>query len=702
MRWKKLYPKRPTHRTKDGRPYRERFGSNATCELRGAAAAADPDALLRDDVIISTPASGWPAFERLKTLARVSTNTFGQSYAWGTDVDKTPFLPVPPAPAGAGGAEAAAPAARPSSRGTTKSAGGGKKGGGAKKGGGGGGKDGAEVPLKPLPPNPVPFTVAIDTIRAEEAAKAQLEDDKFDSVLDSSCLREWVEPDALEQWSSGRELEWHSERGGSLLALRYRDLTRMLSTLHAAAPHVHTLHLDAFPSHFNLNHLLPLLPALTSLTITYGNAGAGLRFDPAQFGMRQEDAEGLGRFLGSAACKLTTLGLPRNRLCDTVLEALVQAGLIDNRTLTTLDLSSNELGPDGAVTVGRLLSAPRLPLTHVNLNDNPGFGGEGAAALAEALEAHCKMTIIPPAAAVGGAGSGAGGKPGSAGGLRPGLGGAGAGAAAKAGVAASKLGALSKITGKAGATDTKAAEPVVPPLALPVKVGPRLVSLSLAMCELGDEGGSVLIHSIAGVTTLKSLNLANNKLARLAADAVAELLSGTALAALVVGAEARPDTAGGASAAPAAAAVSPVLPATCLLEALDLSGNELSHSDADAIAAAARGPDPRGLVAAGGGSSSSLTGRGGGADGALGIDRHAVTHLRRCCHLTSVSLRGNPGLPLTAEPLVDLDLTCRENALALKRGGLSAMIAEGAIATGNRVAGLEVAAAPLDPVPGQP
>lgn len=102
---------------------------------------------------------------------------------------------------------------------------------------------------------------------------------------------------------------------------------------------------------------LALLPpprsSLNSLTLTYGLDNVGMEYDKSLFGIKLLDCRYLARGL-EATETLTYLNLSANSIDDDKLRMLA-SGLVDNLSITHLDLSHNKVragAPGGEVAGG--------------------------------------------------------------------------------------------------------------------------------------------------------------------------------------------------------------------------------------------------------------------------------------------------------------------------------------------------------------
>ena len=88
---------------------------------------------------------------------------------------------------------------------------------------------------------------------------------------------------------------------------------------------------------------------------------------------------------------LTSLNLPGNSIGDEGASSLSEA-LRVNTSLTSLDLSNNSIGVEGASSLSEALRV-NTSLTSLNLRYNP-IGGEGASSLSEALRVNTSLTTL--------------------------------------------------------------------------------------------------------------------------------------------------------------------------------------------------------------------------------------------------------------------------------------------------------------------
>ena len=132
--------------------------------------------------------------------------------------------------------------------------------------------------------------------------------------------------------------------------------------------------------------------SLVSLDLKYAARDVGADYDGANtLGMRLGCARALAEALEHAET-LAHLGLSQNAIDDAKLARLAE-GLAENASVTSLDLSKNKIGCDGATTMARVLAETRCVVSRLDLGDNE-IGASGAAALAKAVSASASLTSL--------------------------------------------------------------------------------------------------------------------------------------------------------------------------------------------------------------------------------------------------------------------------------------------------------------------
>lgn len=100
----------------------------------------------------------------------------------------------------------------------------------------------------------------------------------------------------------------------------------------------------------NVIVIIRLQPCLTGLSVcsgvahfslTYGLRNTGMNYDRAMFGMKLPDCRSLAKTLEKSET-LVTLALPGNLLEDDKIR-MIASGLVDNHSVTNLDLSHNKV-----------------------------------------------------------------------------------------------------------------------------------------------------------------------------------------------------------------------------------------------------------------------------------------------------------------------------------------------------------------------
>ena len=83
---------------------------------------------------------------------------------------------------------------------------------------------------------------------------------------------------------------------------------------------------------------------IAHFSLTYGLRDTGMNYDRAMFGMKLPDCRSLAKTLEKSE-SLVTLALPGNLLEDDKIR-MIASGLVDNRSVTNLDLSHNKVQHD--------------------------------------------------------------------------------------------------------------------------------------------------------------------------------------------------------------------------------------------------------------------------------------------------------------------------------------------------------------------
>eukprot|EP00397_Hematodinium_sp_SG-2012_P024881 GEMP01025946.1.p1 GENE.GEMP01025946.1~~GEMP01025946.1.p1 ORF type:complete len:491 (+),score=116.11 GEMP01025946.1:240-1712(+) len=131
--------------------------------------------------------------------------------------------------------------------------------------------------------------------------------------------------------------------------------------------YIYRLVVQQFRSHADLSVLFESLPALASLSITFGDRHLGMEYERAMFGMKIADAQALARH-ARISQTLIALSLPCNMIDDELVKVLM-SGLSFAHMLTNLDMSHNKIGDRGARRLATLLD-PEYCLQSMDLSDN--------------------------------------------------------------------------------------------------------------------------------------------------------------------------------------------------------------------------------------------------------------------------------------------------------------------------------------------
>jgi hypothetical protein len=145
------------------------------------------------------------------------------------------------------------------------------------------------------------------------------------------------------------------------------ELEALKQQVIASRLYIFQLTISQFPSHLDLSFIFDALPALSSVSITYGNRRLGMDYERAMFGMKISDAQYLARDV-RVSQTLVSLSLPCNMIDDELVKVLM-GGLSYGHMLTHLDLSHNKIGDRGARRLASLLD-PDYCLQVLDLSDN--------------------------------------------------------------------------------------------------------------------------------------------------------------------------------------------------------------------------------------------------------------------------------------------------------------------------------------------
>lgn len=165
-------------------------------------------------------------------------------------------------------------------------------------------------------------------------------------------------------------LELELERSLENLAVDHsaQDIDTIKQKIQSSARlYIYQLQIRQFRSHADLSVLFEALPALTSLTLTFGDRHLGMNYERAMFGMKIADAQALARHCRISQT-LTSLSLPSNMIDDELCKVLI-SGLSYAHMLTNLDVSHNKIGDRGARRLASLLD-PEYCLHSLDLSDN--------------------------------------------------------------------------------------------------------------------------------------------------------------------------------------------------------------------------------------------------------------------------------------------------------------------------------------------
>lgn len=142
--------------------------------------------------------------------------------------------------------------------------------------------------------------------------------------------------------------------------------------------------------HFNFGPVLPMLPHLEELHLTFGVKDCGMNFEWNLFQFTARDCLQLSQCV--AACKtLKVFRLHRSKVDDDKVRVLI-SHILNHPGLVELDLSHNAIGDRGARAVGKFINN-HSQLTKLNLCDNQ-IRTTGANAIAHALTKNTTLKSL--------------------------------------------------------------------------------------------------------------------------------------------------------------------------------------------------------------------------------------------------------------------------------------------------------------------
>jgi hypothetical protein len=182
---------------------------------------------------------------------------------------------------------------------------------------------------------------------------------------DANVLREYLSPEQVREFQV--TMRWPEQPGMCILCRRAADLDRLAKVVKAAEDYVFNLSLNQLLSHLDLEIVFARLPNLSGLALSYSVRNVGVKYDRSLFGMKISDAMSLAKCV-RATESLTVLSLQCCMIDDDLLRMLM-TGLIKNQTVTSLDLSHNNITNYGVRLLSKLLG-PKSVVVAVNLADN--------------------------------------------------------------------------------------------------------------------------------------------------------------------------------------------------------------------------------------------------------------------------------------------------------------------------------------------
>lgn len=142
--------------------------------------------------------------------------------------------------------------------------------------------------------------------------------------------------------------------------------------------------------HFDFGTIVPQLPYLEELHVTFGVKDCGMNFEWNLFQFTARDCLLLAKCV--AQCKtLKVFRLHRSKVDDDKVRVLI-SHILDHPALEELDLSHNIIGDRGARAIGKFLNN-HSKLTKLNCSDN-SIRAAGAQAIAHALTKNTTLKFL--------------------------------------------------------------------------------------------------------------------------------------------------------------------------------------------------------------------------------------------------------------------------------------------------------------------
>lgn len=166
------------------------------------------------------------------------------------------------------------------------------------------------------------------------------------------------------------------------------NLMELLLLVQSTSDVTKTLHYKQLPSHLDIAEVISKLPNLEKIDVKYEYKNIGMDYDRLIFGMKVSDATYLAQAL--PMCRnLLTLKLSENLIDDDILR-IVMTGVINNNSITYLDLSHNQIGNHGARYISKILDGDSSILEHLDLSNNK-ISSEGGKYLARSIRSGGKL-----------------------------------------------------------------------------------------------------------------------------------------------------------------------------------------------------------------------------------------------------------------------------------------------------------------------
>ncbi|KAH7826635.1 putative flagellar associated protein [Monocercomonoides exilis] len=171
------------------------------------------------------------------------------------------------------------------------------------------------------------------------------------------------------------------------------DMLMLIMLFDIGAPFVSSLHIKQLPSHLHPILLITHLTNLISLSVRYSPLSSGMTYSASdsEEGPTATDCQRWREALPQS--HLTSLCLSNNSLQNKHVKIL-SFGLLENRTITQLDISHNELSYDALNSLSQCLHPKSNPILSVLNLENNKFGSDCGNLFGLILAHNKSLTVL--------------------------------------------------------------------------------------------------------------------------------------------------------------------------------------------------------------------------------------------------------------------------------------------------------------------